>query len=207
MIPNGTAADRRAPTLVVINGPPAAGKTTVARELARALHLPLFAKDDIKEALFDSLGTGDRSWSRTLGAATFDLLLLLAERQVRDGRSAAIEANWDADLACPRFEALRSDASFRLVELHLTAPQDVLRRRFAERAARGDRHAGHLDTVVGAELDAGLHRGRWTPLPCADQLVLIDTANPGGAAAEAVAAVRAALVWVPTTLAPDEPGS
>jgi predicted kinase len=48
-----------APLLVVVHGPPAAGKTTIAREIAERLRLPLIAKDTIKEALFDGLGAGD----------------------------------------------------------------------------------------------------------------------------------------------------
>jgi predicted kinase len=42
--------------LVLVTGPPAAGKTTVARPLARCLALPLIGKDTIKEALFDAMG-------------------------------------------------------------------------------------------------------------------------------------------------------
>ncbi|HEX8858768.1 MAG TPA: AAA family ATPase [Actinomycetes bacterium] len=48
-------------TLVLVTGPPASGKTTLARPLAFSLGLPLLGKDTIKEALFDTLGNGDRS--------------------------------------------------------------------------------------------------------------------------------------------------
>jgi predicted kinase len=44
-------------TLVLVSGPPAAGKTTVALPLAAALAWPLISKDDIKEALVDVLAT------------------------------------------------------------------------------------------------------------------------------------------------------
>ena len=37
--------------VIVVNGVPGAGKTTLARPLARALRVPLLAKDAIKEAV------------------------------------------------------------------------------------------------------------------------------------------------------------
>lgn len=42
--------------VIVVNGVPGAGKTTLAAPLARALAVPLLAKDAIKEALFDAAG-------------------------------------------------------------------------------------------------------------------------------------------------------
>ena len=53
--------------LVVVAGPPGTGKTTLAAKIAEDFRLPLITKDGIKESLFDSLGTGDREWSRKLG--------------------------------------------------------------------------------------------------------------------------------------------
>lgn len=57
--------------LIIVLGPPCAGKTTLARRIAQEFQLPLIAKDDIKESLFDSLGWRDREWSKKLGRATF----------------------------------------------------------------------------------------------------------------------------------------
>ncbi|GAB3030212.1 hypothetical protein GCM10011376_39850 [Nocardioides flavus (ex Wang et al. 2016)] len=46
--------------LIVVSGLAASGKTSVGRGLSDGVALPLLDKDDILEALFDSLGCDDR---------------------------------------------------------------------------------------------------------------------------------------------------
>ena len=58
------------PTLIVVTGAPGSGKSTVAVPLARRLGVPLIAKDDIKEALWDHIGPGDRDRFLAYGRAT-----------------------------------------------------------------------------------------------------------------------------------------
>jgi predicted kinase len=61
----GWVADRLPPgTFVVVSGPPASGKTTLARTLRPALGLPVMAKDTIKEALMTVLPVPDVPASR-----------------------------------------------------------------------------------------------------------------------------------------------
>jgi adenylate kinase family enzyme len=50
--------------LIVVTGAPGSGKSTIAVPLAGRLGLPLIAKDDIKEALWDHVGPGDRATRR-----------------------------------------------------------------------------------------------------------------------------------------------
>ena len=51
---------------------------SVAEGLAQRLSLPLIAKDEIKESLYDSLGAEDVSSSTVLGEAAYTLIFALA---------------------------------------------------------------------------------------------------------------------------------
>ena len=145
------------PLLVVVTGPPATGKTTVAERISRELGLPLVAKDAIKERLYDELGTGDRAWSQRLGRATFALMFDWAGRLLAAGQPLIVEANFTA-AAAPRFNEL---PPHRTLQLLCTAPRDVVIERYAARR----RHGAHLDDVVLEELRAGRHEEQWERLP------------------------------------------
>lgn len=70
-------------TVILINGLPGAGKTTLGRALARQLRLPLFSKDVIKEAHADILGVEAPDsrpqpvWNQCLGAAASETMWAL----------------------------------------------------------------------------------------------------------------------------------
>lgn len=53
------AAQDKQPLLVVVSGPPASGKTTLAATLAEHLRVPVLGKERFKETLYEVLGTGD----------------------------------------------------------------------------------------------------------------------------------------------------
>jgi predicted kinase len=46
------------PTLVVVSGPPASGKTTLAHALAQAIPCPAVCRDEIKERMVHGCGPG-----------------------------------------------------------------------------------------------------------------------------------------------------
>src|SRR6185436_9292554 len=75
---------------VVVTGLPASGKSTVGAAVATTLGLPLFDKDVILEALFESLGVGDGEWRMRLSRAADEVL----RRQVLGSRGAVVASWW-----------------------------------------------------------------------------------------------------------------
>ena len=131
--------------LVIVGGAPATGKTTLALALGQSLGLPVITKDDIKEALATPFATGDRDWSKQLGAAAYAVLFAVAERVLAAGHGLILETNFRRGISD---EPLRSLVRLAPAVVIVCRVADPLRRkRFEERAVRG-RHRVHIDGAV-----------------------------------------------------------
>jgi predicted kinase len=131
--------------VVLVNGLPGAGKTTLARALGPHLGLPVFVKDAIKETLADRLpaGTG-REWSRALGAASVEVMwALLADAST----GAVLESPWLSHIRQLAVDGLARAgvAAATTHEVWCDVTVEVARARYLERAA--SRHAIHDDML------------------------------------------------------------
>jgi len=165
------------PLLIIVSGPPCSGKTTLARCIAQEFHLPLVAKDDIKESLFDSLGWKDRAWSKKLGRATFEVLFYFVESQLAAGRSLIAEANFYADTMTERFRSMQAQYDFAPLQILCRAKSDVLAERFRARWASGTRHPGHVDDQIGEEEMVALFKRYDKGMDIGGAIIEIDTTD------------------------------
>lgn len=115
---------------------PAAGKSTLAPQLARALRLPLFSKDVIKEAHADVLGATapdgrpQREWNATLGRAASEIMwALLADAPA----GAVLENSWRANVRSLAAEGLARAGVTCPLEIWCEVPPELAWRRYVAR--------------------------------------------------------------------------
>lgn len=177
--------------IVVVTGPPAAGKSTVAEAVADGLRLPLIAKDPVKEVLFDSLGHGDVEWSKRLGRAVYPLLYQALEQQLRAGRACVLEANFDHAAATDTLAELRARQPFRALQIVCVADPETLLARYRSRT---ERHPGHLDAQRVEDVREAIAAGRWRALDLGGETVEVDTTD--WSTVDMPALVARARAWV-----------
>jgi predicted kinase len=186
-MPDQTAASR--PALVIVTGPPASGKTTLAEHLAERLKLPFISKDTLKERLYETFGSREGVEDR-IERAALAIMLAVVESTLRAGVSVLAESNFDADSDVAPFLDLNDRCDVRIVQVHMDRDTDELVETFVRRAESGDRHPGHGDDADdAAEVRAKVEAGFWAPLKIPGALITADVNDDEDAIAERVRAV------------------
>ena len=131
------------PTLIVVSGPAAAGKTTLAHRLARRIGCPAICRDEIKEGMVLNApdfepSTGDELTMRTL-PTFFSVLRLLLE----SGVTTVAEAAFQDHVWQPRLEPLREIARIKVIQC--AVDDAVARERTTLRMTHDPTRRAHAD--------------------------------------------------------------
>jgi predicted kinase len=118
--------------LVIVCGPPASGKTTLADAIGSRLGLPVIAKDLVKERLMDHVGADPN-----LGAAAFAVQFAIARELLESGAWLVLEGAFFRD----QKEIADIAALGDTVVVNVDCELEELERRYVER--HGERHPAH----------------------------------------------------------------
>jgi predicted kinase len=167
------------PVLIIINGLPGTGKTTLATRLAQDLRLPILSRDDLYETLFDALECDINGLPPLVGSASFSLLYVFVGSVLAAGGSLIVEGFFGRpDLRTAEFVNLQRRHDFEPFQILCKADGAVLLERFLARAGSVGRHAGHTDREWLKQNKERLLDGKLPPLALSGHLVEIDTTTP-----------------------------
>lgn len=182
------------PKLIIMAGPPAAGKTTSAPLLARALGVPLFGLDQIKERLADVIGAEASEYPDRLAHAAMSQVIATASELLTSGNSVMIEGfmrHGQSEHVLAPLVAI-SDA----VLIHLRADDLVLKNRYEARAVTPERHWIHGDLALLGTLLPELPLDMAAPLELGISRIFIDTSD-GPFSVDEVAALVTDVLQAP----------
>lgn len=129
--------------VIIIAGMPASGKSTVAKKLGTEFGYPILEKDELKEALFDTVGFECYAEKRRLDLAAAAVLLRAADAMLKAGTSLIIVNNFRTDMEEAVQNMLDSNQCI-CVTVFFTGNADVFYKRYVERDLAHARHLGHI---------------------------------------------------------------
>lgn len=153
--------------ILILQGGPATGKTTLGKKIAKEFQFPYFSKDNIKELIFDFIGlpttpallndntSQNSSYDENEGKlsgmkmdeASVAILFQLIEAQIQVKKSCIVDCTFD-EIHSSTFKKLKSKYFFFPIQIYCYADLDVLSQRYKERAATRERHPGHFDNLL-----------------------------------------------------------
>jgi len=168
----GYAASFSRQTLWIICGLSGSGKSTIASELTKRLHLPIHNSDVIRKKFFGlspkepKVATfGEGIYTPVATAQTYERMLLLAREELFHGNSAILDATFSRRQHRELFRCLAVEMGANVIFVECLCPDAVLRVRLAERQTKSsisDARLKHLEAQRQAfepldELGEDLH--------------------------------------------------
>jgi aminoglycoside phosphotransferase family enzyme/predicted kinase len=130
------------PTLWVMSGLPASGKSVTAEELSKAFGIRVFRSDVIRKELFGVESTaeveipfGEGIYSRTATSLTYGKLLLLTQEEIEKGCSVILDATYGSQRHRSEVLRLARDMDVNLIFVECICHEGLIEQRLRQREA------------------------------------------------------------------------
>ena len=143
------------PILWVICGMIASGKSTVARNLAKAFRTKMLRSDVVRKKLFDrrvfnfkEVAFGEDIYSREATSLTYGKLLLYAQEEIEKGNSVILDATFSRKHQRREVLRLAEDMDANIIFVECRCREEVIRHRLEKRgttAQASDARLKHLE--------------------------------------------------------------
>lgn len=159
--------------VVLVNGVPASGKSSLAKSLSQRTGWPVLSLDGIKNPFLEHIGGVDRDFNRTLGKASYQAIWSFI-REAPAGSTFIVDA-WFGFQPKALLETYIKDAGVdRVAELWCKVPGAVAGERYATRLK--DRLPGHPGAEYVGELIVLADRAE--PMGCGALMTVDQTKEP-----------------------------
>ena len=164
--------------IIIVQGPPASGKTSIAKKISSTFSFPHISRDLIQEWLSDVDTSNNKKIQSFCSHAGYELVFNLASELSKGKGSFIVEGCFNPDLAPIRMKELIGNSNHTIVEIFLTAENNILVERYLNRAGSSERHSAHgAESSRGEELAKHLEEVTYRPMRIGSKLIEIDNSD------------------------------